>query len=150
MTDSHQRSEGFTLIEVLVTIVVISLGVVGLVGGLLTAASGSSVTTKGSDDRAIVQATAEQLENATYTTSPTSSCGTPDYSAAVAGIQLPANSNGTNKAVAAQIVSISFWNGSDFSSDCSYDRSPGSVDERMQLITIKSGAERLTIVKRAT
>jgi len=157
---------GETLIEVLVTVLVMGLGITGIIFGILTAASGSTAGQAYADTREELSAAAARIQAAIY--QPASASGACDtfpmsaYTAALSGITAPQRSSGGNVAVKPTVVRIAYWNGSAFLSGsatylnpdgsgtqvpgCFYDSSPGS--SHMQRITLKQGVDQITIVKR--
>lgn len=167
---------GFTLIEVLITIMVISIGVVGLIFGLMTAASGSSAGQKYADTREVLAAAAERVQAADYQPdSATLANGDCDpnqvtaqnaYTAAISGVVPAQNTDGSNAGTRPVVAQVAFWNGSTFLTasqtyanpdttstltpvhGCYFDSQTTGVSH-MQRITLQLGnTEKLTIVKR--
>jgi prepilin-type N-terminal cleavage/methylation domain-containing protein len=163
-TDQH----GETLLEVLITVMVVGVGVTGLLFGLLSAASGSGASQSYADVRQGLAAAAERVQAAHYqpgggtglancSVAPTSA-----YTAALAAITPAKNGDGSDAASKPTVARIDFWTGSTFLAGstvitdptdnsgtvpgCFYDRAPGS--SHMQRITLQSGSEKLTFVKR--
>lgn len=150
MTRSRTSDEGFTLVEVLVTLVLVGIGVSGVLAALMTGVRGSKATAGMADARALLNAAAEQVQAAPYAPC----AGTGGYASALTSASKASNSDGSNVASQTLSVSIAYWSVSSagvpgFStSDCSYDSSGASG--RLQRITLTSQTdEQLTIVKRA-
>lgn len=138
--------EGFTLIEVLITIVIMSIGVTALLTGLLTASRSSASTRGFADSRQVLLSTAERIGAASYAPCSGSAAGGA-YAAARAAVTLPAN-GATNVATGVDVARIDYWDGSAFTSSCTYDNDSTSQG-RMQRLTLVVGSESVVFVKRA-
>lgn len=162
---SASTTAGETLLEVLITVMVVGVGVVGILFGILSAASGSTASQAFADSREQLAAASARIQAAAY--QPASASGSCDtapiaaYTAALSGITAPKRTDGTAAAVKPTILRIAYWTGSSFLGGastyldpdgsgtvpgCFYDRSSGS--SHMQRITLKQGNDQLTIVKR--
>jgi prepilin-type N-terminal cleavage/methylation domain-containing protein len=143
---------GETLIEVLITVVLMGIGVAGVLFGLTAGVRGSRSTQVTADGRAALVAAVEQLQATSYVPC----AGVTGYNPALGVVILPQNTGGSNVAPAVTVTAISYWttdpatNLQGFSgTDCSYDNT-ASASSRMQRITLMAASdEKLTIVKRA-
>lgn len=169
--DRSPHLDGFTLIEVLITVVIVGIGVAGLMAGILTAASGAGASQKYADQRQQLAAAAERIQAAAYQPASSSGCDTLPmnaYTAAIGSVTAPTNSSGTaNTAPKPTIKGIWYWNGATFIDGahtyadptdpsvppaqvpgCFYDYHPGT--SHMQRITLMNpgDTEELTFVKR--
>lgn len=147
-----EDDSGFTLIEILITLVIMGVAVSAILAGLGIATRSSGATRDVADASALLTATAEQIEGATYTTCPTSLATAYQSARAVAAASAPSGAGST--AVAATVVNLSLWDGDSFEpvtgAACTFDQSsaaPGAGN-RMQRITLAHGDDRLTFIKR--
>lgn len=146
--------EGFTLIEILVTLVIIGISVSAVLAGLRVASLGSGDTRAAADASAVLTATAEQIEQAAYEPCPTVLNSA--YSSARIAAAPPSDTAST--AVAATVVDLSVWNGTSFvqpttGTSCiveDYASTDLRAANRMQRLTLGHGDDRLTFIKRAS
>lgn len=138
---------GFSLLEVLMTVVLLGIGITALLGGLGTAATSARGAQSHADYRALLYSTAEAIAAAVY--SPCAGVGLPDtaYTAARA-IAVP--TTGSDAAERPAVTAIDYWDGTRFVTPCtssSYDRA-AAVGSQMQRLTLHVSGEYLTIIKR--
>lgn len=146
----RRDDQGFTLIEVLLTIILMGIGVTALLTGLTTAAKSTRGNQDLADTRSLVYAAAEAVTAATY--QGCAGSGTPSnaYAAAITGVVPPQSKTGTDKAVLATVERVFWWTGTAFSeatTDCTYDNASSSLS-RLQRITVSAGPDSLTFIKR--
>lgn len=105
---------GETLIELAISVMVMSIAVVALVGGLVTAVMMSDIHRKQAKAGAYVRAFSEAIETAIQ--------GSPS---AYVDCATPATYAGTypnpDAAFTTQIVAVAYWSGSSFSGTCATD-----------------------------
>src|SRR4051794_29839643 len=114
LTRRLRDERGETLVEVAISVMVMSVAVVALVGGLVTAVMMSDIHRKQAKAGAYVRAFAEAVETA-IDASPSAyvSCATAaDYAGAYAS---------GDAAFSTAIVAISYWSGASFSGTCATD-----------------------------
>ena len=149
----RRTDAGETLVEVLITLVLVGIGVSAVLTALMTGIRGSRSTQSTTDARAVLVAAAEQVEAATYVPC----AGLTGYNASLASPAAPRNNDGTNVSASSVSVSaISYWSttaggAQGFSAtDCSYENTAGAIS-RLQRLTLQSSSsdEMLTIIKRA-
>ena len=143
---------GETLLEVLITLMLVGIGVAGVLAALMTGLQGSRSTQATTDSRALLVAAAEQLQAAPYV----GCAGPTGYAAALASAFTSKAADGTNVSViTVKLSAIDFWGANAagslaFSSDCAYDNIAGAQG-RLQRITLQTTSdESLTIVKKAS
>lgn len=142
--------EGFSLVEVLITIVLMAIGVTALLTGMVTASRGASDNRSTADARQALLSTAEQVLRAPYEACSGAAEGAEPYASARASVEV-ANDDGANQGVgvADDDVTIEYWDGNAFGAPCgAYDADATNVS-RMQRLTFQAGAESLVVVKRA-
>ena len=142
----NHRDQGFTLIEVLITIVLMAIGVTALLTGLLTASRSSASSRGFADARQVLLSTAERIGVATYAPCSGIAAGGA-YAAARSAVTLPSNGGG-NPATGVDVTRIDYWDGSVFGSSCTFDSDSASKG-RMQRISLLVGSESVVFVKRA-
>ena len=140
---------GETLIEVLITVVILATVMVAVLGGMGTTYAAGGTHRRQSEAMALLLASAERLKASAEVDYV--NCATPataTYATAAQASTLPSGSVVTGSAVS--ISSISYWNGSTFTSTCN----DATARLRLQQITLTATAskvsESLTIVKRGT
>ncbi|MEV6928365.1 prepilin-type N-terminal cleavage/methylation domain-containing protein [Dactylosporangium sp. NPDC051485] len=116
--DPNDRGE--TLIELLVTVIIVGVAVVALVGGIATSVRMSDIHRKQAQAGAYVRAFGEAIENSVSTGAPTkyTACaGTATYSTAY-----PAHPDG-GTAYTAAITAVTYWNPTSnaFAASCTTD-----------------------------
>jgi type II secretory pathway pseudopilin PulG len=131
---------GETLIEVLVSIVILGLAVTAIVAGLMLSVRTSDAHRKQTTSTAYLRDYAEAIELAVRTGGYQSTCA-PTYAAGTAAPSAAYN--------APQIVAVSFWNGTTFPASCNAGTDQGIQQLKLQL-TSKDGraTEQLYIVLR--
>jgi Tfp pilus assembly protein PilV len=148
---------GETLVELLVTIVIIGVAVVGIIGGLATAVFSSDAHRKDADSESIVQSYSEFLvSNATSYLACTSS-SVPTKAQYAAEVPTSLYQPPTGYTVAP--TSVAFWTGTnpaDASSAASFSSGcPSNGDLGLQLIQVTASStdgkdtETLSILKRS-
>lgn len=138
---------GFTLIEVLITTVILSIGVTAVLTGMFAATKAAGADRVFADDRAVLLATAEGILAAPYIACAGTAAGGA-YAAERAAVEVPATS-GADLATRAVIGQIDYWDGvTSYSSSCAYDNAFGAKS-RSQRIKLVAGTESLFLVKRA-
>ena len=110
MPEPAPSDEGFTLIEILVTLVIMGISISAIMAGLFVATRGSGDTRTAADASAILTATAEQIERAPYEPCPTST--TTAYATPRAAAAPPADPVST--ASPASVANLSVWDGDSF------------------------------------
>lgn len=146
------QDDGETLIEILVTLMLVGIGVAAVLGALMTGFRGSRSTQLTADGRATLVAAAEQIQAADYVPC----AGLNGYNNAIAVAVAPKNSDGTNVSTTTVTVrKIAYWTGAQGFADstvvaaCAYENTAGAVS-RLQRITLQASSdENLTIVKKA-
>ena len=146
---------GFTLVEVLITVVLLSIGVTTLLTGMVTAATASRNDRELADHRQVLLSSAERILASSYVRcadraggDPTNAVGSRQPYAVQRAAVTAANDSGTNVAAPVEVLRVDYWNGNIFDTPCSYDATSSAGLSRMQRITLKAGAESLVIVKR--
>ncbi|MGH9277249.1 MAG: type IV pilus modification PilV family protein [Acidimicrobiales bacterium] len=128
---------GATLIEVLVTVVILGFAVVAVVGALFTTIIGADLNRKQATARTVLVSAAETVKS--QTVNPYQDCAT---SYDLAPVTFPAG-----WAAGDVSMTVSYWNGSGFSSSC-------AGDQKLQLVTLTATApdakavESVEVVKR--
>jgi Tfp pilus assembly protein PilV len=111
MTSSPRWDErGATLVEVLVSVVILSIIIAGLLGGMTTTVSSSNIGRQQADAEAILTSTGEALKDSTFYPYQCS----PPYS--LTG-NIPALPSGWSTADVT-ITTMGYWNGSAFQPGC--------------------------------
>lgn len=116
---AEPNDRGETLIELLVTVIILAVAVVALVGGIATSIRMSDIHRKQAQAGVYVRAFGEAIE--TYVSGGavsnyTACAGTGAYSAAY-----PAHPDG-GSAYVATITDVRYWNGSGFGTGCTTDK----------------------------
>lgn len=120
---------GETLIEILVTLMVIGVGVTAILGGFLVAVSSSTLSRSQAHVQAALRSWAESL------TATTDGIGNPYHYVDCAGTgDFPAPTS-MPAGYTAQVTSVAYWNGSDWSSAC-----PLGADQGVQRVRITIAA----------
>lgn len=159
-----RADEGFSLVEVLLTLALMGIGVVALLTGMVTASVGSADSATTVDERQVLLSTAERILSAPYVGCAGGTNGSAPapatYQAARTDVLLPTTA-GAAPAQPASITRIAYWNGRTYVSGqyddfvdpavkrnaCFYD-SDAAVPSHMQRITLTVGKETLVFVKR--
>jgi prepilin-type N-terminal cleavage/methylation domain-containing protein len=141
---SLEDEAGFSLAEVLVTVVIVGIAFAAILGGMVTSIVVSDVHRKQASSDALARSAAEALKDQAVAYV---NCAAPnDYNAA-----LPPAPAGYNVSVS----SVQYWDGTS-SDPVTYSGSCPSPDMGMQLVTVVAGSgdgrasETLEFVKRAT
>lgn len=138
---------GFSLVEVLVSIVLLGIGVTAVMTGMITASRGSGDTRGLVDQRQVLLSAADRLLAAGYAPCAGADPAGP-YAGTLATVVLP-NSNGANVSANVQVFRVDYWDGTDrFVTSCTYDSTAGARS-RMQRLTLRTDSDSLVIVKRA-
>jgi prepilin-type N-terminal cleavage/methylation domain-containing protein len=122
---------GFTLVEVLLTVAILGVGVVVVVGGLMTSIKVSAQGSRSAEGQVAIRAYAESVAGVAY-----SPCAT-TYPAP--GFAAPAGWTAAPPAV-------SYWTGSAFSATCGTDS--GLQRVRLRLTATDGTTESVSIAKR--
>jgi len=137
--DSFSSEKGESLLELMIAIVIISVGVIAVVAGLATSIRMSDIHRKETTAGSTVRSYAEAIQNSVASSGYQASC-TPTY-----GSSFTVPSGYT-----ASITAVSFWNGSSFpSTACN-----AATDQGLQQLTLSVApgdtrvAEKLVIVVR--
>jgi len=133
--DPHDRGE--TLIELLVTVIIMGVAVVALVGGIATSIRMSDIHRKEARAGAYVRAFGEAIAATTYT----DCAGAGTYSAAY-----PAHPDG-DTAYTATVTAVRYWNGSAFGTACATDTGIQKVSLKVSTSDGKA-AETLDVIIR--
>jgi Tfp pilus assembly protein PilV len=120
----YPNDRGETLLELLITVVIMAVAVVALVGGIATSIRMSDIHRKQAAAGAYVRAYAEAIENAVART-PTAyvACAGPST---YGSIYVTGNATYT-----AQPPVVTYWNGSSFSASCASDTGVQKVSLRV-------------------
>jgi prepilin-type N-terminal cleavage/methylation domain-containing protein len=136
--DPNDRGE--TLIELLVTVIIVGIAVVALVGGVAVSIRMSDIHRKQAAAGAYVRAYAEAIENA-VAKSPT------EYKPCVPGGPAPTYpSFAVDPPYTAEITAVKYWDGSVFSGTCTSDTGVQKVSLRVTAGT--TVAETLDVIIR--
>jgi type II secretory pathway pseudopilin PulG len=143
---SSARSEvGETLVELILTIVILGIAVAGLVGGIFTATTTSALHRQQTEGARLVRNAAEHLKNRTVTYTSCQANGASTYNAALSAV--------TPSGWTIRAASISVWNADNPATFGSCSNS----DSGLQLITLEalqttnpSVDEQVTILKRSS
>ncbi len=151
--------DGFTLIEVLMAVAIMSVCMVGVLSAMGTATKGAAVHRREADGQAVLVSAVEKIlrSNTAYDTS----CSTalPSYATALAAVPLPPewSDQGWTAAQAFSIPasSVKWWNGTAFTTTCNDNQSTDAAGLlHMQQFTVQvtspgaSDVEAVTVVKR--
>jgi prepilin-type N-terminal cleavage/methylation domain-containing protein len=135
---------GFSLVEVLITVVIVGIAFAAILGGMVTSIVVSDVHRKQASSDALARSAAEALKDQAVAYV---NCAAPnDYASA-----LPPAPGGYGVSVS----SVQYWDGTS-SDPVSFSESCPSPDKGMQLITVVAGSgdgrasETVEFVKRAT
>jgi prepilin-type N-terminal cleavage/methylation domain-containing protein len=131
MTRSRDDA-GFTLVEVLLAVSILGLGVLVVVGGMMTSIMVSAQGRRSAEGQTAIRAYAEAVSGTAY-----SPCAT---TYASPGFAVP---SGWSTAP----VSVSYWNGSGFVAGCAPDA--GLQRVTLRLTSVDGGVESLSLAKRA-
>lgn len=146
MSLARPDDHGFTLVEVLITVVLLGIGCTSMLTGLITASRGSGDLRGLADERDVLISSAERIMAAPYVEC-AGAAGKDSYKATGWGsVVLPAEESGANQATEVS-VAIMYWDGNDFGTSCSYDNVTANPSG-MQRIRLVSGRESVVIVKR--
>ena len=140
-----REERGESLIEVLITVVILGLAVVAILSALGTLVRGTDIHRQQSNATVVAENAAEAIKgNGTAFVT----CATPaDYAAAVAGTTRPTGW------AAPTVLTVQYWNGSGFGSTC-YDSTAAPLLAPLQLVSVKAaspngrGTSLLSFVKR--
>lgn len=149
----QSRDEGFTLIEVLISVVVLGIGVTALLGTLGVAFSASHSFRDQSDAKTVAISAAERVKSVAYV-----SCATPaDYrsTAKLVGSEYP-SSWGSQVQAQNQIDvrEVRYWNGTVFTGDRAWCQANTSRFLRLQQVIVTAtspgsrAVEVVAVVKR--
>lgn len=151
MDRARPADAGETLVEILVTVVIIGLALAAIMTGLLTATRGSGVTQGAADSSTLLTAAAERIEAATYV-----GCPTPATAYATARSLVATIGSGNAAAAPVTVKNVSIWDGDSFNATsdataCTFDQSTAApaAGDRMQRITLAQGDATLTFIKRS-
>jgi len=144
-TRARVRSErGDTLVEVLMTIVIIGIAFTGILAGLATASRVSGIHRAQANADVVLSNAAESVKKQTYVACPL--VDVTSYSP-TSGVTLPTGWSASN----VTITSIQKWNGSAFQASCPL------TDQGLQQVTIQvvtptqpSTTETIDVIKRVT
>ena len=126
MTQEHRRMRSFsasdrgeTLVELLVTIVIMGIAVSGLIGAVLMSSSASTLDRRQVQAQALLRGWAEAVQRAATNTSYRNCADAAVYEAAPfdfasSGLPRPAG-------FTASVEAVMYWNGTTFSGTCSSD-----------------------------
>jgi prepilin-type N-terminal cleavage/methylation domain-containing protein len=134
-THIEDSEAGLTLVEVLLAVAILGIGVVAVVGGMMTSIKSSDMERRAADGQTALRAYAEAVAGATY-----AACAT---SYAATGFAAPAEFTAS--------MSVSYWNAasSSFGSTCT-----AATDSGLQKVALTVAAtdgratETLSIAKR--
>ncbi len=126
----RETDAGLTLVEVLLAVSIMGVGMVVVIGGMMTSIQVSDAGRRSADGQGVLRAYAEAVGASTYTACATAYAA-PGFSAA-----------GWS---ATQVVS--YWNGSAFAATCGTD--PGLQRVAISLTSGEGTVETLAITKRA-
>jgi Tfp pilus assembly protein PilV len=123
---------GLTLVEVLLTVAILGVGVVVVVGGMMTSIKVSAQGSQAAEGQVAIRAYAEAVAGVTY-----APCA---MTYAAPGFTAPTGWT-------ASPPTVSYWTGSTFSTSCGTDR--GLQRVRLRLTAADGSIETLLIAKRA-
>jgi prepilin-type N-terminal cleavage/methylation domain-containing protein len=134
-TRSEDRDAGLTLVEVLLAVAILGIGVVAIVGGMMTSIKTSDMERRAADGQTAMRAYAEAVAGATYAACASSYTST--------GFTAPAGFSAS--------MTVTYWNAttSSFGSSCAV-----ATDSGLQKVALTVAAtdgratETLTIAKR--
>lgn len=125
--------DGTTLIEVLVSIVILGLAGASILGGLLAAVRGSDAHHKQTMVEATIVSAAERLKDPSVARAP---CATPTEATYLAAVRSGFVPPGWSAASSIQITSVRYSNGPSFGSTC-YDTDALGHFLTAQLVTVQ-------------
>lgn len=133
-----RADQGDTLIEILVTIVIVGIAVVAVVGGVATLIFTTSLHRQQSSEQTLLRSYADAVEaNQTWTACSATSTGTynPGVAAGSIGWTVPS----TYAGYTAQATAVRYWNGTAFTTTpCG----PDSSDTGLRQISLKVSSSR--------
>ena len=137
-----REQRGDTLVEILMTIVIIGIAFTGILAGLATSSRMSGIHKQQANADVVLTSAAESVKKQTYVACPL--VALTSYSP-TSGVTLPSGWSASN----VTITSITKWNGTSFQASCP------AVDQDLQIVTIQvvtptnpSTTETIEVVKR--
>ncbi|MGH2722403.1 MAG: type IV pilus modification PilV family protein [Actinomycetota bacterium] len=139
------RSEaGVTLIELLVTVVILGIAFAVIVGGMMTSIIGSDVHRKGATAGTVLQSYAEAVKAAQYTPAPSSNCS----AAMTAAYGTPAGFSAPT-GFTPSIGSFGYWNSTTSTFGTACPASDAGLQKMQLTVTAPNGTTKsVSIVKR--
>ena len=148
MTQSSEA--GSSLVEVIIAVVIMSIVMVAILGGMGTSTAASGTHRRQAEVVALLTSSAERLKSEKEV--PYVTCATPttaSYLDAVKASQHPAGAIVTGSAIS--ITSVEYWQGNNtFSSTCQDATAQLRIQRITLSITSESVSETVTILKRGT
>ena len=146
------HDQGETLIEVMMSIVILGIALVAILGGMATSVLSGDIHRKESTATTLLVTSAESLKDPSVVYQACATTTNATYVSALSalpGVSLPA---GWSPPV---ISTISYWNGSGFGSTCYDTAAYGNLLRLQQItLTVKSpdnrGVETFSLVKRSS
>jgi type II secretory pathway pseudopilin PulG len=134
---------GETLIEVMMSIVILGIALVAIVGGMAASVLSGDIHRKESSATAVLVSAAEALKDPSVQYK---ACATPSEATYVAVFSAPPVSTTAPAGWAAPVISsIAYWDGSAFGSTCYDTAAYGNILRLQQItITVKSPDNRAT------
>lgn len=143
---------GETLLEILITVVILGIAFVAILGSMGTSTAASGTHKRQVEANALLVSAADRLKSQAET--PYVSCATPataSYVTSIQSVSLPTGAIVTPSSLT--ITAVNYWNGTDFAStNTCQDAVTPRIREQQITIRAASGnvTESLTIVKRDT
>lgn len=144
-TPAASRSEaGVTLIELLITVVILGIAFAVIVGGMMTSIIGSDVHRKGATAGTVLQSYAEAIKAAPYAPAPSSNCAAEMTSA----YQTPAGFS-TPTGFTPSIGTFGYWSATTATFGTACPASDGGLQRIQLTVTAPNGTTKsVSIVKR--
>ncbi len=132
------HDEGFSLAEILVTIVIVGITFTAILGGLMTSIRVSDLQRTEATADAVARSAAEWVKDSFRT--PYQNCAVvADYSPYLAALPTPSGYSAT-------ITNVEYWDGAAPAASGTYSLSPGPPDHIQPSCSADKGLQRITIV----
>lgn len=149
-TARRHGDHGETLIEVLMSIVILGIALVAILGGMATSVLSGDIHRKESTATSVLVSASEALKDPSVHYKPCATASEPTYTSALASLP----GTGLPSGWAAPVISrVSYWNGTAFGAVCYDTAAYGNLLRLQQItVTVKSpdnrAVEAFSLVKR--